>query len=114
MPLTMAQLEDFRDEAMADDLDIDLERMSLWTEVQARSYFESGGEDVPAETAAEGGGKEGEAETPDEARPPTAEELAEDATDAPHVDGCSVMLGSHQDLGCSVVLRDHLLSHVFA
>ena len=43
-----------------------------------------------------------------------AEELAEDATDAPHVDGRRVMLGSHQDLGCSVVLRDHLLSHVFA
>lgn len=30
---------------MADDLEIDLARMSLWTEFMARSYFESGGEE---------------------------------------------------------------------
>ena len=35
--------------AMADDLDIDLERMQHWTKDQAVAYFESGGEKVPAD-----------------------------------------------------------------
>ena len=34
---------------MADDLDIDLERMQHWTKDQAVAYFESGGEKVPAD-----------------------------------------------------------------
>lgn len=35
---------------MADDLEIDFDKMSLWTTEQATAYFESGGEDVPGET----------------------------------------------------------------
>ena len=33
---------------MADDLEIDFAKMHLWTEVQARQYFESGEEPVAA------------------------------------------------------------------
>lgn len=47
MPLTLEQLQDLQAEAMADDVDIDLEKMSLWTEAGAREYFESGGEVEP-------------------------------------------------------------------
>ena len=41
-----------------------------------------------------------------------AEELSEDASDGPHVDGVGVVLGAHEDLGRAVVLRHHLLRHV--
>ena len=40
-----------------------------------------------------------------------AEELAEDAADAPDVYGVGVVLGAQQDLGGPVVLGDHLLGH---
>ena len=43
MPLTLAELRDYQADALADDVDIDLERMQHWTEEQARAYFESGG-----------------------------------------------------------------------
>jgi len=43
MPLTMAQLEGIQADLMADDVEIDFEKMSLWTEKQAETYFESGG-----------------------------------------------------------------------
>mmetsp|Transcript_31368 Transcript_31368/g.51904 ORF Transcript_31368/g.51904 Transcript_31368/m.51904 type:complete len:421 (-) Transcript_31368:159-1421(-) len=43
--LTLAQLEAIQAEALADDIPIDLERMSLWTEAQAIQFFESGGVD---------------------------------------------------------------------
>ena len=45
MPLTKAQLEELREEAMAEDIEIDLARMSTWTEDRARLYFENGGEE---------------------------------------------------------------------
>lgn len=47
MPLTKEELEEIQAEHMADDLEIDLEKMSLWTKEQANDYFESGGEVVP-------------------------------------------------------------------
>ena len=43
MPLKLEQLEELRTEAFADDVEIDLELMSLWTEDEARSFFERGG-----------------------------------------------------------------------
>ena len=48
MTLTQAELEDIQADAMADDIAIDLEKMSLWTREQATTYFESGGEVEPA------------------------------------------------------------------
>lgn len=47
MPLSLAQLQDIQNDAMADDIEIDLEKMSLWTEGEARTYFESGGATEP-------------------------------------------------------------------
>ena len=47
MPLSLSEIEDIRDECLADDLDIDFERMSLWSADEARVYFESGGEVEP-------------------------------------------------------------------
>ena len=41
MPLSLSEIEDIRDECLADDLDIDFERMSLWSADEARVYFES-------------------------------------------------------------------------
>jgi hypothetical protein len=43
----MEELSRLQAEAMADDIEIDLERMSAWTEAQALSYFESGGTREP-------------------------------------------------------------------
>ena len=43
MPLSLAKLEELRDENLADDLDIDLDRMCLWSEKAASEYFESAG-----------------------------------------------------------------------
>ena len=42
--LTMEELEEIRDEAMADDLEIDFEKMTLWTRDEAVAFFESGEE----------------------------------------------------------------------
>ena len=50
--LDLGALESIRADCFADDLDIDVERMSLWTEEQARQYFESGGEEEPTPPAA--------------------------------------------------------------
>ena len=47
MPLSLSEIEEIRDECLADDLDIDFERMSLWSADEARVYFESGGEVEP-------------------------------------------------------------------
>ena len=33
---------------MADDIDIEVDRMKSWTPEECAAYFESGGEDVPA------------------------------------------------------------------
>ena len=48
MPLTRSQLEDIQGACLADDIAIDMERMSVWTEEEAQQYFESGGEVAPA------------------------------------------------------------------
>lgn len=48
MPLTEAELLDLQADAMADDVEIDLEKMSLWTAEQATAYFESGGTEEPS------------------------------------------------------------------
>ena len=41
--LSQAQLKDIQSDCLADDVAIDFERMSTWTEAEARTYFESGG-----------------------------------------------------------------------
>ena len=51
MPLTLAELQDIRDEFLADDVEIDFERMSLWTRERATSFFENGGEEQEATAA---------------------------------------------------------------
>jgi medium-chain acyl-[acyl-carrier-protein] hydrolase len=48
MPLTIEELESLQADEMADDVAIDLAKMSAWTEQQARAYFESGGAVDPA------------------------------------------------------------------
>ncbi|KAL1526411.1 hypothetical protein AB1Y20_015123 [Prymnesium parvum] len=45
MGLTRQQLEALREEAMAEDVEIDLPRMSLWSVERARAFFECGGRD---------------------------------------------------------------------
>ena len=54
MPLSHADLEEIQAEAMADDVAIDLDNMSLWTREQAVAFFESGGVDEPAVDVSEG------------------------------------------------------------
>ena len=51
MPLTEAELLDLQAECFADDLPLDVAKMSLWTEDEARSYFEGGGEPAGASEA---------------------------------------------------------------
>ena len=51
MPLTEAELQAIRDECLCDDLDVDMERMSLWTPGMARHYFENNGEEPPTDPA---------------------------------------------------------------
>jgi len=43
MPLSLQQLQALQADAMADDVDIELDKMSLWTAAEATAYFESGG-----------------------------------------------------------------------
>lgn len=47
MPLTLGQLNDIQADTLADDVEIDVSWMGLWSEAQAREYFESGGRIVP-------------------------------------------------------------------
>ena len=47
MPLTLEQLQEIQADAMADDIEIDMARMSIWTEDQAREFFETGEEPAP-------------------------------------------------------------------
>ena len=49
MVLTLEQLQELQQEAMADDVSIEFERMKLWSPDEARTYFESGGTDAPTE-----------------------------------------------------------------
>ena len=43
MPLTLEELEEIQADAMADDIEIDFEKMQLWTRERATKYFEGGG-----------------------------------------------------------------------
>ena len=43
MPLSLDELEEIQSDLMADDVEIDFERMRLWDREKALSYFESGG-----------------------------------------------------------------------
>ena len=52
MPITVARLEEIRADELADDLEIDIERMGLWSESDAVAFFQSGGETVPGDAAA--------------------------------------------------------------
>ena len=62
MPLSREELESIQADCMADDLEIDMDKMSLWTREQAAAYFESG--EMPADEAG--------AATADSAEPATA------------------------------------------
>ena len=57
MPLTQEELEDARAEAMADDIEIDLAKMSLWSRDAAVAYFESGGTEEPTVDISDGTSK---------------------------------------------------------
>ena len=48
MPLDMVELQAIQYECLAEDIDLDFEKMKLWTEEHARTYFESGGVDEPS------------------------------------------------------------------
>ena len=48
MRLTLERLVELQADAMADDIPINYERMSLWTEGEVTAYFESGGQEEPA------------------------------------------------------------------
>ena len=48
MPLTKDQLQEIQAAALADDVAIDMEKMSLWTQEEATAFFESGGTVAPA------------------------------------------------------------------
>ena len=43
MPLTLEELEEIQADAMADDIEIDFDKMSLWSREKATAYFEGGG-----------------------------------------------------------------------
>ena len=47
MPLTLEDVQSIQADAMADDVEIDMERMSLWSRAELTAFFESGGETVP-------------------------------------------------------------------
>ncbi len=52
MPLSREELEALQAESMADDVEIELDRMSRWTADEARAYIESGGAVAPADPSA--------------------------------------------------------------
>lgn len=47
MPLTLAEIDSIQADAMADDVEIDFEKMRLWTHEQAAVFFETGEEPPP-------------------------------------------------------------------
>ena len=47
MPLTLEELEDIQADCMADDVEINFEKMSSWDATTVRVYFENGGQ-LPA------------------------------------------------------------------
>lgn len=47
MTLSLSEIEDIRDECLADDIDIDFEAMKGWDRERCTRFFEAGGMDVP-------------------------------------------------------------------
>ena len=47
MPLTLEELQDIQADNLADDIEIDFAKMSLWTKEQAVAFFETGEEPPP-------------------------------------------------------------------
>ena len=47
MGLTEAEIEDIRDEFLADDVDYVYDDLKDWDEDRVRRFFENGGEDKP-------------------------------------------------------------------
>jgi hypothetical protein len=43
MPLTLEELQELQSDLLADDVEIDFDRMRLWDKEKATAYFESGG-----------------------------------------------------------------------
>ena len=54
--MLLEELESLQAEYFADDCPIDVERMALLTEAEARQFFESGGDKQPDETPAASAG----------------------------------------------------------
>ncbi len=54
-PLTLEQIKEAQEAAMAEDIAIDFSKMSLWSLEQVTAYFESGGQTRPAEEAGDEG-----------------------------------------------------------
>ncbi|KAL1529379.1 hypothetical protein AB1Y20_000331 [Prymnesium parvum] len=50
MPLSLEELLAAQGDALADDIEIDFEKMRLWTKAQVSAYFESGGTQLPVAT----------------------------------------------------------------
>ena len=48
MPLSISELQDIQSDAMAEDIDIDIGKMSMWSRTDAEKFFESGGTEEPA------------------------------------------------------------------
>ena len=57
MPLTLAELDSIQADAMADDVEIDFEKMRLWTHEQAVVFFETGEEPPPPAVLARRAGR---------------------------------------------------------
>ena len=89
MPLTLEELEDIQADCLADDVEIDFEKMSLWDETTVREYFENGGQ-LPAV----------------EAMPPASETVPGSAVDTP-----ILTTTKQQPLQCELLpLAKHTLS----
>ena len=80
--LSLADLEQIQLEALADDVEIDLARMQLWSESEARAYFESGGTAVPAEAVPAEAASDAPTDAPVDAPPSDASAGADPALTA--------------------------------
>ena len=80
--LTLADLEQIQLEALADDVEIDLARMQLWSACEARAYFESGGAAVPAEAVPAEAPSDAPSDAPVDAPPSDASTAADPALTA--------------------------------
>ena len=77
--LSLADLEQIQLEALADDVEIDLARMQLWSACEARAYFESGGAAVPAEAVPAEAPSDAPSDAPVDAPPSDASTAADPA-----------------------------------